>query len=220
MQRSVGEMKLPKLIYKGAEAELYLENWLGELSVRKKRVLKPYRVNELDETIRRSRTVHEATLMHEVRKLGVPVPIIYHIDPESTSFIMDYVNGPTLKEELNNLTSEDRRKRCHLLGMLLAQMHEGGIVHGDMTISNVISLHGKLFLIDFGLGAFSREIEDRGVDLLLLNRAMKSTHIKFHSEIFSAFQKGYATQAGRKVSEETFNQMHEVERRGRYFDRG
>jgi TP53 regulating kinase-like protein len=99
-------------------------------------------------------------------------------------------------------------------------MHEGGIVHGDMTISNVISLHGKLFLIDFGLGAFSREIEDRGVDLLLLNRAMKSTHIKFHSEIFSAFQKGYAAEAGRKVSEETFNQMHEVERRGRYFDRG
>jgi Kae1-associated kinase Bud32 len=220
MQKSVGEMTLPKLIYKGAEAEIYLENWLGELSVRKKRVPKPYRVIELDETIRRTRTVHEATLMQEVRKLAVPVPTIHHIDPESSSFIMDYLNGPTLKEELSGLSPEDRRKRCQLLGKLLAQMHEGGIVHGDMTISNVISLHGKLFFIDFGLGGFSREMEDRGVDLLLLNRAMKSTHIKFHSEIFSAFLKGYTTQAGRKAGKETFDKMHEIERRGRYFERG
>jgi TP53 regulating kinase-like protein len=220
MQKSVGEMSLPKLIYKGAEAEIYLEQWLGELAVRKKRVPKPYRVAELDEVIRRTRTVHEATLMHEVRKLGVPIPTIHHIDPEASSFLMEYLNGPTLKEELAGIPPEDRKKRCHLLGRLLAQMHEGGIVHGDMTISNVISLRGKLFLIDFGLGGFSKEMEDRGVDLLLLNRAMKSTHIKFHAEIFSAFLKGYAAQAGRKVGKETLDKMHEIEKRGRYFDRG
>jgi TP53 regulating kinase-like protein len=213
-------MSLPKLIYKGAEAEIYLENWLNQLSVRKKRVPKPYRAPELDEGIRRTRTVHEATLMQEVRKLGVPVPTIHHIDPESCSFLMDYLDGPTLKDELASLPPEDRRKRCHLLGRLLAQMHDGGIVHGDMTISNVISLRGKLFLIDFGLGGFSREMEDRGVDVLLLNRAMKSTHIKFHSDIFSAFTKGYAAQAGRRVGKETLDKMHEIERRGRYFERG
>jgi Kae1-associated kinase Bud32 len=220
MQKSVGEMRLPKLIYKGAEAEIYLENWFNQLSVRKKRVPKPYRVPELDEGIRRTRTVHETTLMHEVRKLGVPVPTILHIDPDSATFLMEYVNGPTLKDELTGLSPEDRRKRCQLLGQLLAKMHDGGIVHGDMTISNVISLQGKLFLIDFGLGGFSREMEDRGVDLLLLNRAMKSTHIKFHSDIFAAVTKGYTGQAGKKVGQETLDKMHEIERRGRYFDRG
>jgi Kae1-associated kinase Bud32 len=213
-------MTLPKLIYKGAEAEIYLENWFNQLSIRKKRVPKPYRVPELDEGIRRTRTVHEATLMEEVRKLGVPVPTILHIDPDSATFLMEYVNGPTLKDELTELSSDDRRKRCQLLGQLLAQMHDGGIVHGDMTISNVISLQGKLFLIDFGLGGFSREMEDRGVDLLLLNRAMKSTHIKFHSDIFAAVTKGYTAQAGKKVGQETLDKMHEIERRGRYFDRG
>ncbi|HUK28606.1 MAG TPA: KEOPS complex kinase/ATPase Bud32 [Candidatus Acidoferrales bacterium] len=220
MQELVGETNLPRMIYKGAEAEIYLERWLGELCVRKKRVPKPYRVAELDETIRRSRTVHEATLMHEVRKLGVPVPTIYHIDPEASTFLMEYLNGPTLKEELAGLSAKDREERCHLLGRLLAKMHVGGIVHGDMTISNVVSLHGKLFLIDFGLGGFSKEMEDRGVDLLLLNRAMKSTHIKFHAEIFSAFLKGYTAEAGRKVGKEAEDKMREIERRGRYFDRG
>lgn len=220
MQKSVGEMNLPKLIYKGAEAEIYLENWFGELCVRKKRVAKPYRVAELDETIRRTRTVHEATLMQETRKLGVPVPTIHHIDLESSSFLMEYLNGPTLKEELSGLAPGDREKKCRLLGKLVAQMHEGGIVHGDMTISNVISVQGRLFLIDFGLGGFSREIEDRGVDVLLLNRAMKSTHIKFHSNIFAAFLAGYTAQAGRKMGKLTLEKMHEIERRGRYFERG
>ena len=220
MQRLAGEVTLPKLIYKGAEAEIYLEDWLGELSIRKIRVPKPYRVPELDESIRRTRTVHEATLMQEVRKLGVPVPTIHHIDTESSSFIMDYINGPTLKDELSSLTVRERENRCRLLGKLLAQMHEGNIVHGDLTISNVISLQGKLFLIDFGLGAFSGEMEDRGVDVLVLNRAMKSTHIKFHSEIFSAFMKGYIAQAGRKAGKSTLDKMREIERRGRYFERG
>ena len=220
MQESLGETSLPRLIYKGAEAEIYLENWFSQLSVRKKRVPKPYRVPELDESIRRTRTVHEATLMHEVRRLGVPVPTIHHIDPDSSSFWMDYLDGPTLKDELSGLSRGDRQARCQLLGRLLAQMHDGGIVHGDMTISNVISLDGKLFFIDFGLGGFSREMEDRGVDVLLLNRAMKSTHIKFHSDIFSAFTKGYTAQAGRKIGKQTLDKMHEIERRGRYFERG
>ena len=219
MLASLGDEQLPKLIYKGAEAEIYLERWYGALAVRKKRIPKPYRVTELDETIRRTRTVHETNLMQEVRKLGVPVPIILHIDPESSSFMMDYVNGPTLKEELYTVSSAVRRKRCNLLGTLLAQMHEGGVVHGDMTISNVLSADGKLFLIDFGLGGFSNELEDRGVDLLLLNRAMKSTHIRFHDEIFGAFLKGYSAAIGKKRSRETVNKMHEIERRGRYFER-
>jgi TP53 regulating kinase-like protein len=214
-----GEETLPKLIYKGAEAEIYLENWCGSMAVRKTRLAKPYRVLQLDAAIRRGRTVHETNLMHEARKLGVPVPAIQHIDPETSSFIMDYVNGPTLKEELYAVSPETRGKQCNLLGRMVALLHEGGIVHGDLTISNVLCADGKLFLIDFGLGDFSTELEDRGVDLLLLSRAMKSTHIKFHEEIFAAFLHGYSATVGKRLGVEAVNKMREIERRGRYSER-
>lgn len=220
MSTSLGEVVPPKLIYKGAEAEIYLESWHGHLVIRKSRVVKPYRIGELDEAIRRSRTAHEATMIQEVRKLGVPVPAIQHIDPESWTLIMEYIPGPTLKEELYELPSNKKQSRCSDLGQILGQMHDGGIVHGDLTISNVLSENGKLFMIDFGMGGFSKETEDKGVDLLLLNRAIKSTHYVFHAPLFKAFLKGYSKAVGKKRCNETIVKMREIERRGRYFERG
>jgi len=216
---SPGETAQPRLIYKGAEAEIYLENWQGHLAIRKSRVIKPYRIAELDEAIRRSRTSHEAAMMQEVRKLGVPVPVLQHVDPESWTLIMEYINGPTLKNELCKLPMKERQSRCNTLGEMVGVMHEGGAVHGDLTISNVLSQNGKLFMIDFGLGDFSDQIEDRGVDLVLLNRAIKSTHYAFHTPLFKAFLNGYSKVVGRRDSIETLRKMREIERRGRYFDR-
>lgn len=217
---SLGEMAEPRLIYKGAEAEIYLETWHDQLVIRKTRVAKPYRVPELDDAIRRSRTAHEAGMMHEVRKLGVPVPAILHIDADSCTLIMEFIQGPTLKQELNELPASEKRSRCNELGRILGLMHEGGIVHGDMTISNVLSENGKLFMIDFGLGDFSKEIEDRGVDLLLLYRVIKSTHFAFLAPLFKAFLGGYFKTVGKVRAEETVAKMREIERRGRYFERG
>ena len=73
---------------------------------------------------------------------------------------------------------------------------------------------------DFGLGNFSNEIEDMGVDLLLLNRSMRSTHYLFHTELFKSFIKGYSDVIGPKCSNEIVEKMREIERRGRYFERG
>ena len=219
MSGYLGEAPLPRLIYRGAEAEIYLQQWYGEVVVRKDRIPKPYRVPELDSAIRRNRTLHETNLMHEARKVGIPVPVIEHLDPDESSFIMEYVPGPTLKEELHVVAPPIRRGRCTELGRIVAKMHEGGLVHGDLTISNVLSDNGRLYLIDFGLGDFSNELEDRGVDILLLNRAMKSTHVKFHEEIFGAFLKGYGSVVGRKRRAEIVGKMREIERRGRYSER-
>jgi TP53 regulating kinase-like protein len=98
-------------------------------------------------------------------------------------------------------------------------MHEGGTVHGDLTISNVLSEGGKLFMIDFGLGGFSDQVEDKGVDLILLNRAIKSTHYAFHIPLFKAFLQGYSRVVGKSGCQETLRKMREIERRGRYFER-
>jgi Kae1-associated kinase Bud32 len=219
MLTSLGETAQPRLIYKGAEAEIYLENWQGHLAIRKSRVIKPYRIAVLDEAIRRSRTSHEAAMMQEVRKLGVPVPVLQHVDPESWTLIMEYIDGPTLKGELYTLPMKEKRSRCSHLGEMIGVMHEGGAVHGDLTISNVLSQNGKLFMIDFGLGDFSDQIEDRGVDLVLLNRAIKSTHYAFHIPLFKAFLNGYSKVVSRRNGVETLRKMREIERRGRYFDR-
>jgi len=213
------EADLPALIYTGAEAEIYLQEWFGEMAIRKQRIPKTYRVPLLDENIRHLRTSHEATMLREARKLGVAVPIVQHIDQESTSLIMDYINGRTLKDELHSVSKSERRSRCRTLGEMLAVMHTGGIVHGDVTLSNVISQDGKLFIIDFGLGNFSKESEAMGVDLLLLNRSIRSTHYKVHSELFRSFVEGYDCVFGHK-SREIMEKMREVERRGRYFERG
>jgi len=132
---------------------------------------------------------------------------------------MDYINGRTLKEELHVVSKSERRTRCRALGELLAVMHLGGVVHGDVTLSNVISQNGKLFMIDFGLGNFSKEVEAMGVDLLLLNRSIRSTHYMFHTELFRSFVEGYREVRGRKA-DEILEKMREVERRGRYFERG
>jgi TP53 regulating kinase-like protein len=212
-------MSPPKLIYKGAEAEIYLEVWQGQLAIRKSRVVKPYRIPELDESIRRSRTSHEATMMHEVRKLGVPVPAIQHVDAETSTIIMEYIRGPTLKDELYGLPMNEKQSRCTDLGKTLGVMHEGGVVHGDLTISNVVSEKGRLFMIDFGLGGFSGELEDRGVDLVLLNRAIKSTHYVFHLPLFKAIVRGYSKVVGKRLGEETLRKMRDIESRGRYFER-
>ncbi len=219
MLTSTGESNEDKLLYKGAEAEIYLQTWLGEPAIRKTRKPKPYRIPELDDSIRRTRTVHEATMMHEARKLGVPVPIIRHVDASLSTIIMEYLSGPTLKAELDQLRRRDCDSRCHELGEVLGVMHDGGIVHGDLTISNVICQEGKVFLIDFGLGGLSNELEDRGVDLLLLSRAIKSTHYAMYPRLFQSITGGYSETLGLKASREAMRKMHEIERRGRYFER-
>ena len=215
-----GESDLPLLIYTGAEACIYLQEWFGEPAIRKHRLPKAYRVPKLDDAIRHLRTAHEATMLREARKLGVAVPTVLHVDPDSSSLIMDYINGKTLKQELYVLPASARRSRCYELGELLGLMHKGGIVHGDVTLSNVISTNDDLFMIDFGLGNFSKENEDMGVDLLLLNRSIRSTHYLMHSELFKSFMKGYSNVVGAKFSLDIIQKMREVERRGRYFERG
>ena len=104
-----GESELPTLIYTGAEAEIYLQEWFGELAIRKQRIPKSYRVPVLDDNIRHLRTSHEATMLREARKLGVAVPTVQHIDQDSSSLIMDYIRGRTLKMELHVAPKSERR---------------------------------------------------------------------------------------------------------------
>lgn len=63
--------------------------------------------------------------------------------------------------------------RVHDLGKFL---HYSGVIHGDLTTSNMIYKDDQIYLIDFGLSYVKTSIEDRAVDLYVLERAFISTH--------------------------------------------
>ena len=205
------------LIRKGAEAELFLENWHGLKVIRKARKTKAYRLPRLDLKIRRSRTGREAQIMHEAKLAGVPTPIIFMVDVEATTIIMKYVEGTRVKEVLHTLSSDERIKLCRQLGQLIGRLHRNRIIHGDLTTSNMILTEkGKIFFIDFGLAEYSEELEKRGVDLLLMKRAFYSTHYSYAEECFKAVTDGYAEEMGEEVRREVVERVKKIAKRGRY----
>ncbi len=205
------------LIKKGAEANLYLENWHGKKVIIKERIPKKYRLPVLDERIRTYRTVHEPQLMHEAKKAGVPTPTIYMVDLAKKSIIMEYVEGKQVKRILNQLSAKERIELCRKIGILIGRLHKNGIIHGDLTTSNMIlTSNGKIYFVDFGLGEFSKELEAKGVDLHLMKRALQSTHYLFAEESFNAVLEGYAEAVGEVEAKKVLEKIREIELRGRY----
>jgi len=205
------------LIKKGAEASLYLENWHGRKVILKRRLVKKYRVPELDREIRIQRTKHEPSIIHKAKEAGVPTPIIYMVDIASSTIIMEFVEGKRLKEVLNDLTSEERKELCRDVGRLVGRLHKAGIIHGDLTTSNMIlTPKRRIVFIDFGLSEQSFELEDRGVDIHLMKRALLSTHFAYAEGCFESIVNGYMEIVGEDETKKVLNKAEEIEKRGRY----
>jgi len=205
------------LLKKGAEASLYLEEWQGRKVIMKQRLPKAYRLPELDETIRIQRTVHEPQMIHKAKEVGVPTPTIYLVDIANANIIMEFIEGKQVKQILNDLSQAERTRLCRHIGTLIGRLHSQGIIHGDLTTSNMIlTSHGKVFLVDFGLSERSNELEARGVDLHLMKRALQSTHYRYANECFEAIIAGYSEVVGKDTAEEVLKKIREIERRGRY----
>jgi TP53 regulating kinase-like protein len=205
------------LIKKGAEASLYLEDWHGRKVVLKKRVSKKYRVPELDVEIQTKRTRHEPQIMHKAKEAGVPAPIVFLVDLEEATIVMEFVEGKQVKHVLNGLPQDERRRLCQQIGELVGKLHSHGIVHGDLTTSNMIlTPTGKVVFIDFGLSDQTWELEAKGVDLHLMKRAIASTHFMHAEECFEAVIDGYEKTMGKNATNEVLEKIAEIERRGRY----
>jgi len=205
-----------KLIQKGAEGELFLDTWHGLKVVRKIRVPKKYRVPSLDTELRHIRTTREAWIMHEAKKSGVSTPMIYSVDLETSEIIMQYVEGCRLREFLEDAGKVARVRFCSKLGEAVGRLHNSGIIHGDLTTSNVIVKESRIYLIDFGLAEYSKELEKRGVDLLLGQRVFYSTHYAYGASCYGAFLEGYKEQIGQSVAEQIEERVKEIAQRGRY----
>jgi Kae1-associated kinase Bud32 len=146
---------------RGAEAVLGMTKVLGHAAVVKRRIAKGYRVRGLDERLRRDRTRGEARLLHKAKLAGVSCPTVLEVD--DFEITMTFLEG-----KRPEMGPEDAREA----GRILAKLHGADIIHGDYTPANLIKHHEKIFVIDFGLGFVSKDVEDKAVDVFTMLRAM------------------------------------------------
>jgi N6-L-threonylcarbamoyladenine synthase/protein kinase Bud32 len=184
----------------GAEAEVQL----GRKFVEKRRIRKAYRRPELDARLIAERTRAEARLIVSARRAGVPTPVLAEITGDTIR--MERIFGSLLKDALRNENLAEA-------GRTVGTLHRAGIVHGDLTTSNMVMRDGRCVLIDFGLSGVSSEVEARGVDLHVLFQTLESTTDRF-PELKEAFSIGY--KEAFDGAAEVLAREREIEKRGRY----
>ncbi len=204
--------------HRGAEADLFRSKVDPWETVVKRRIRKGYRHESLDDSIRRERTISEATLLHEAKAAGVRVPSVVGINIENNTIVMTHVDGVMARDCLDSMSRNDSMKLFKSLGAQIGLLHTAGIVHGDLTTSNVIvAASGAPVIVDLGMARRSTDPEDRGVDLHLLQRSIATSHRKDLSPLLRALSTGYRETAGEDVFQSTSAKAREVARRGRYF---
>ncbi|MDP6139381.1 MAG: KEOPS complex kinase/ATPase Bud32 [Candidatus Woesearchaeota archaeon] len=193
-----------KLIAQGAESKLFLV----ENNVVKDRFRKKYRIKEIDDRLRKTRTKREAKVLDKLQKINFPVPKLISNNEKDTLEI-NYIKGKLLKNLLNN----NCIKLSKEIGDKVAILHNNNIIHGDLTTSNMV-FNKEIYFIDFGLSFFSRKIEDKAVDLHLLKEALESKHSEMWETSYKAALESYAEKA--VDSKDILKRVKVVEKRGRY----
>ena len=127
------------------------------------------------------------------------------------------MEGKQVKQMLDAAPEAQRHELCTRIGELIAKLHGQSIVHGDLTTSNMIlTREGRIFLVDFGLGDKTEELEAQGVDIHLLRRALQSTHFQIADECIRFVLEGYGKVAGAEATASVLEKVREIEKRGRY----
>ncbi len=203
----------------GAESNLYISEYMGMRVVVKHRILKKYMDKRLALQLRKTRTAVEARLLLEANLAGVKAPLPLHIDADKGLLVMEYIEGELLRTIIERGVSEQWvGDKAREIGGMVALLHNSNIVHGDLTTSNVIVMNtGELCLIDFGLAFKSNRVEDKAVDIRVLERAVESTHPSVKEVFMEAFIKGYESYSQRP--EQVLREYSKLSLMGRYVSR-
>lgn len=210
------------LLKQGAEARLYTGTFLGQPAIVKERFSKTYRHPELDSMLTRERFKAEARALLKCKALGVRVPTMYLCDNETSLLVMEHMVGAlTARDYINTAIQakdeEALQRIAGLLGELVGRLHTGGLIHGDITTSNIlvekVEEDTRLVLIDFGLSFQEGTAEDKGVDLYVLERAFLSTHPNTE-HVFRQVLQAYSVHVGSQAGE-TMKKFEEIRLRGR-----
>lgn len=115
---------------------------------------------------------------------------------------------PIAEETVHELQSFNGLTPAALMSMIgeeIGTMHLADVIHGDLTTSNMmlrltspgISPSVELLLVDFGLAYTSTLVEDKAVDLYVLERAFASTHPD-SEPLFATVLEAYGKKLGKE----------------------
>lgn len=224
-----------ELIQQGAEALLYRTTFLTPTTeaALKIRPSKPWRHPTLDARLTKQRVLAEARALLKCAKEKVPVPAVLGVGVEEGWLAMEWVAGGSVKEAVRRRAGDDEEGLKDLMrriGKAVGKLHAVGVVHGDLTTSNMMlrrgeddataaaaatsaGLSGDIILIDFGLAQQTVQEEDRAVDLYVLERAFGSTHPReegFFGEVLEGYREAFP-----KGAKGTLRRLEDVRMRGR-----
>ncbi|RZC52294.1 hypothetical protein C5167_020728 [Papaver somniferum] len=210
------------LLKQGAEARVFESTFVGKRSVVKERFSKKYRHPTLDSklTLKRLNAVsfEIGGAMHDKGKTTwFLTPVLYAVDPVIHTLTCEFVEGPAVKDVfldfgLNRVSKEQIDDIATQIGGSIGKLHDGGLIHGDLTTSNMLlrSDNNQLVLIDFGLSFTSSLPEDK--DLYVLERALISMHSSC-GNVMDQILAGYRKSS--KQWSSTLNKLAQVRQRGR-----
>lgn len=201
-----------KLIKKGAEADIYVTEWQNSDAILKIRKSKNYRNPILDKNLRKQRTIKESQTIMEVKSFGIPAPLVYFVNLEKSSILMQRIPGKPIHDLPDSKVIALAKQMGNLVGML----HQNGIMHGDLTTSNFIFFQNKVYVIDFGLSQKTIKPEDHAVDLRLIKEILNSAHAKIMEKAWKNFLTGYRSVVGTSQYLKIIKLVSEIESRGRY----
>ncbi|WPH02360.1 bud32 protein kinase [Acrodontium crateriforme] len=235
---------------------------------------KPWRHPILDRRLTRQRILAEARVLVKLsRELRAPgdgisgaVPNVLGMSSEEGWLATEWIEGATVKAGIRGWEERQRvlrekaqrgddvaseaqlevlRALLRRIGAVVGRLHVCGIVHGDLTTSNMMvrackpspmgkaeavastsdddKLEGEIVLLDFGLAQQSIADEDRAVDLYVLERAFGSTHPKVMEGRYSGQSAGAMFDevlqayavATGKAGKITLRKLEDVRMRGR-----
>ena len=193
-----------KVLAFGSEAVVYEKNNV----IIKRRIKKSYRIREIDEKLRRNRSKAEFNIMRFLYESGLNVPRPLKYIESKKEIWMEKIEGKRLAEEFSVNDANG-------IGILVAEMHNFGIIHGDLTTANIIKNDKKLYIIDFGLSYHSSKDEDFASDIFLFKNALKSKHNDLYKEAYRSFLNAYKSKI-RKEFKGIDTHLKDIEERRRY----
>jgi len=197
---------MSKEIGRGAEAIITLED--NPKRVLKNRISKGYRIKEIDDELRKTRTRKEAKILQKLKGL---TPQLISTD-KSSKIEMEHIEGSLIKDIIDEKPLLGKE-----IGKQTGIMHDEDIIHGDLTTGNMLlDKNNNIKFIDFGLSYQSTKDEDKAVDLHLLLEALESKHYKEKEKIWKSFVSGYNP----KNKESILKRLEIVEMRGRNKTKG
>lgn len=97
--------------------------------------------------------------MTKARRLGVPTPVLFFVDSVLHTLTFEYVEGPSVKDillefGLDGVQEERLDDIAMQIGDAIAKLHDGGLIHGDLTTSNMLIRGVNNQLVSFCITLF------------------------------------------------------------------